>query len=305
MVAFLFPGQGSQFPHMLNSLPEHSKVRETIEKARACINEDPYIWGESSALESTRNIQLSLLTIGVGCARALMEEGLTPKFVAGHSVGAFTAAVIANVLSFDDALQVVKYRGEEMEIAFPSGYGMGVIQGLPFHVVEILLDEARDKGHTVYIASENSGGQIAISGCRNSIEYAFKIASEQGARKVQWLNVTVPSHCPLFSNLAKRLDQKLDKLSIARPEVPYVANRTARMLWDPVSIRKDLAFNIEAPVRWHDGMTMLYERGVRQFVQLPPGRVHTDLINQTFENSRALSLVNNVKSITNYFRRDE
>ncbi|MBP1970031.1 malonate decarboxylase epsilon subunit [Virgibacillus natechei] len=304
MVTFLFPGQGSQFPNMLHSLPNHTKIYEVIERAGACLDENPYDWCVPSALISTRNIQLSMLTMGVSCARALMAEGVTPKFVAGHSVGAYAAAVISNVLSFEDALQVVKYRGEEMEAAFPVGYGMGVIQGLPFNVVDILLKECRDKGHTVYIANENSASQIAISGYRDSIEYAFKIASKKGARGVQWLDVSIPSHCPLFSELGKSLDQKLDTLDIASPEVPYIANRTARMLSDPVSIQRDLAFNIEAPVRWHDGMTMLYERGVRQFVQLPPGDVYTDLINQNFEEARALSVVNNVESLTNFLRRD-
>lgn len=304
MVTFLFPGQGSQFPNMLHSLPNHPEIHEVIERAGACLDENPYDWCVPSALKSTRNVQLSMLTMGVSCARALMVEGVTPNFVAGHSVGAYTAAVIANVLSFDDALQVVKYRGEEMEAAFPIGYGMGVIQGLPFHVVDMILEKCRDKGHTVYIANENSASQIAISGDRSSIEYAFKTASEEGAREVQWLDVSIPSHCPLFSELGESLDQKLNTMEISGPKVPYIANRTARMLSDPVSIQKDLAFNIEAPVRWHDGMTMLYERGVRQFVQFPPGCVYTDLINQNFEEARAFSVVNNMESITNFLRRD-
>ncbi|QQK79351.1 malonate decarboxylase subunit epsilon [Salicibibacter cibi] len=303
MVVFLFPGQGSQFPAMFDFLPDHPKMQETIARANAFLGENPYNWSTQEALQSTRNVQLSLLTIGVGCAYALMAEGLRPKYVAGHSVGAFSAAVAANVLSFEDALKIVKYRGEKMEASYPHGYGMGVIQGLSFYAVEQLLRKEREAGQIIYIANENSDSQIAVSGKQESIEHAFIIAGANGARKVQWLNVSVPSHTPLFSDLAKELDHELRKVNITRPSIPYVANHSARLLQDEELIREDLAFNIEAPVRWHNGMTMLYERGIRQFLQLPPGRVYTELVNQTFADIRALSLANDVTSITNFFKR--
>ncbi|MBB6450774.1 malonate decarboxylase epsilon subunit [Geomicrobium halophilum] len=303
MVVFLFPGQGSQFPDMFYTLPNHPKVEETIERANICVGENPYDWSKHSALQSSRNVQLSLLTIGVGCAQALLSEGISPQFVAGHSVGTFSAAVTANVLSFEDALQVVKYRGEKMEEAYPYGYGMGVIQGLDNYTVDHLLQDARKEGHTVYIANENSETQIVISGCSKSIEHAFSIASEKGAKKMQWLDVKVPSHSPLFSELAEKIDQKLQTINLSAPKIPYVSNRSARLLRDSEKIREDLAFNIEAPVRWHSGMTMLYERGARQFLQLPPGRIYAELASQVFEDVRALSLTNNLDSIAKFLRR--
>jgi malonate decarboxylase epsilon subunit len=287
-VAFLCPGQGSQQPGMLHDLPDNQAVKETFEEASDTLNESVILLDSEEKLKSTRAVQLSLLIGGVASGRNFETEEALPDMVAGHSVGAFTAAVLAGVMSFRDAISVVEERGELMEKAYPHDYGMGVVVGLPKTKLEEILLRVSD--HPVYLANLNSPDQITISGSRAGIQLVLEMAAADGARKAEFLNVSVPSHCPLLDPVADRLYERMDELAFSSPTIPYAGIRNARALRDPESIKKDLAFSVSNPVHWHEVTTLYYELGVRLFIELPPGRVLSDFANKAFPDARSIAV---------------
>lgn len=287
--AFLFPGQGSQSTGMLHQLPAHKAVDLTMEEASTVLLKDVQELDTSAALGSTIAVQLALLVSGVAMARVLIEEVGRPEYVAGHSVGAFGAAVASKVLSFPDALKLVELRARLMETSFPVGYGMGVITGIPNNLIQQITEDMRCRGGEVFVGNINALQQTVISGSRDSINEVFRAVYVMGARKTEWLQVPVPSHCPLLESVSQRLDEALKDIPMIEPEIPYAANTTARLLYTAKAIRNDLVQSIVKPVLWFDAATMLYERGARLFVEMPPGSVLTNLASQAFPSARAVS----------------
>ncbi len=291
--AFLFPGQGSQKTGLLTELPSSKVVENILAEASDALDKDIFQFHTESALKSTKAVQIVLLTAGVATYKLFESEGLKPDFVAGHSVGAFGAAVAAGVIGFADALRIVKLRGELMEKLYPSGFGMGVVLGLEKERVEDLVARHFEERYPVFLANQNAPDQVTVSGALRGIEESLQLALQHGARYAFLLAVNTPSHCPLLSPVSIALDKAFNNVIFHKPVIPYVGNQRARMLFNAEDIRRDLVESIAAPVRWHDATTVLYEKGVRLFIEMIPGNILTRLAEKAFPEARALSVSEN------------
>jgi malonate decarboxylase epsilon subunit len=289
-VAFLFPGQGSQCPGMLHDLPDHPAVGDMISQATEVLGRDVLELDTPEILDSTIATQLALLIAGATVARTVGEESGGADFVAGHSVGAFAAAVAAGTLAYPDALRLVDLRARAMQGAYPHGYGMGVVVGLDERTVSRLADESGTRKAPVHAANINAPLQVSVAGTDDALEQFLNLARENGARRAERLSVPVPSHTPLMASAAAELERALADVPMDPPAVPYLSNVGGRALRDPEGIRADLARSVERPVRWHDATTLLFELGVRLFVELPPGDVLTRLAADAFPDARCVAV---------------
>jgi malonate decarboxylase epsilon subunit len=288
--AYLFPGQGAQTPGFLHRLPEHPAVSATLDEAAAVLGIDVLSLDTAAALSSTVAVQLGLLIAGVAVMRALAHEGLRVDAAAGLSVGAFGAAVALGVLSFTDALPLVKLRGECMEQAYPQGYGMAAIIGLEERQVAAIVERIGGSDAQLYIANINAPTQIVVSGADRALQAAVETARQSGARRAERMAVAVPSHCPLLNAVAARLAAAMASIEMHDPQRPYVTNRRARVVDDARGVRDDLIHNVANAVRWHDSVTVLYELNVRLFIEPPPGQVLSRLAQQAFTEVRAIGV---------------
>lgn len=285
--ACLFPGQGSQYPDMLAKFNEDQITREIIKEANDVLNIDVSTLTTREALKETSAVQLSLLISSVATFKLFEAENVAFDFVAGHSVGAFAAAVSSEVMSFEDSLNIVKLRGELMDQAHPKGFGVGVVIGLnETELTELLTEE-------VYLANINSPTQITLSGKIEGIESVLNRALSKGANVAKLLDVVTPSHSPLLNDVSIELKKALKTVELNQPNIPYASNQGGRVLFDKEEIRKDLWKSVALPVQWHDATSILYERGVRLFIEAEPGSVLTKLANQAFPKARAMSVSEN------------
>jgi malonate decarboxylase epsilon subunit len=289
-VAFLFPGQGSQVPGMLHNLPDHPAIARTLDEVSESLHADVRELDSAEALQSTVSVQLALLASGVAVARALFEEGVNPEAVAGLSVGAFAAAVAANVLNLADGVRLVKERGEDMVKLYPQGYGLAAIVGLTERQVSALVEQAYTDQDPVYVGNINAPRQIVIAGSNQAIIKVLQAAQESGARKAVRLNVSEPSHCPLLEPVAKSLKTSMQAIHLQQPKMIYVGNVTGRALRSANEISEDLATNIAHGVRWYDSTTVLEELGCRLFLEMPPGHVLSELGREAFADVRTLAM---------------
>lgn len=291
-VAFLFPGQGSQHPNMLHELPKHPEVLRTIEEASKVLGRNALELDTKEALLSTVSVQLSLLISGVAIARVLKSEGALPDIVAGHSIGSFSAAVVSGALDFRDAVSIVELRGKLMEKSYPKNYGMGVIVGLDEMRISLLVNQVNTENSPVYIANLNTYDQITIAGRISAIEEVFTLARSMGAHMTKILKVSVPSHCKLLDSVSKELEEKISNTTLKFPKTLFVGNCRARVLRKPEEIGEDLSKGVSSTVRWHDSATLMYERGVRLFVELGPGETLTNMAKKEFLDARCISALN-------------
>jgi malonate decarboxylase epsilon subunit len=289
-VAFLFPGQGSQYPGMLHELPDHPIVAATFDEASAVLHQAVGELDSTRALGSTQGVQLALLIAGVATARAIQASGVTPDMVGGLSIGSFAAATIAQALSFHDALLLVQKRGTWMQQAAPPGSGLGAIIGLDEQQVQVLLEPVNKPQTPVFLANINAPRQMIIAGSQKGLEMVLREARNAGARKAEYLHVSVPSHCPLMNPVAEHLTQALSLVHLRAPRILYLGNRHARAVWTSEDVGTELATNVAYPVRWYDLTTNMYERGARLFIELPPGHVLTDLATEAFPLARAVAV---------------
>ena len=281
-IVFTFPGQGAQVPGMLSDVPDY--VNQVKESIGITLRDD------KEAFQSTFWVQLALFVKGVAAARELMEKGITPQFVAGHSIGAFAAAVIAGVLTFDDAIKLVYQRAKRTEEAYPEGYGMGVISGLTEREVKKAVELSHTQASPVFLSNLNSELQIAVSGTLKGIHTAFKHAQDLGARKTTVLKVAIPSHCPLMADVSRELLELVGTFTLNNPKIPYLANHTGRVIRQKDKIAEDLALNVAYPVRWHDMAEICVESGADTFVEMPPGNVLTNLVKQAHGTTRQIAV---------------
>ncbi|MDT5049255.1 MAG: malonate decarboxylase epsilon subunit, partial [Mycobacterium sp.] len=256
MIAFLYTGQGAQRPGMLGNLPDSAAARRTLEEAADLL---PAIGGldTAAALASTTNAQLALLICGVATARTLADEhGVRPDIVAGHSVGAFAAAVGAGVLTFSEAVAAVRLRGDSMTRACASGqWGMAALTGLRLRVVRDLVGavdvEAADDN--LWIANINAVDQVVLGGTVAALDNARQAAQSAGARRFEMLDVAVASHGPLQRETARVVAQYLSTVPRRGLQAAYMTNDGARRIRDdPAAVLDDLANAVAHPVRWFD-----------------------------------------------------
>lgn len=289
-LALLFPGQGSQYPNMFARIASDPAAFAAFDEAQAVLGYDIRTRDDVVSLASTVNVQLALLVAGVASARILEQLGAAPEVVAGHSVGGFAAAVTAGSMAFADALRAVQGRACAMGRLFPSGYGMGVVAGLPERSVREIVHETSRGGAAVYIANVNAPTQCVIAGQNAALELALDAAKAAGARRADRLDVAVPSHCPLLAPVQARLADVLAQIEIRDPRITYVGSVGPRLIRDARGLREDLAAGVAHEVRWHDASTMLVEMGVNTFVEVIPGHVLTDLARAAFPRVRAIAL---------------
>jgi [acyl-carrier-protein] S-malonyltransferase len=283
MVAFQFPGQGSQAVGMGASLadafPEARAVFQEaddvlgFELSRLC-------WeGPESELQSTENAQPALLVHGVACARVLVSGGVVPAVTAGHSLGEFTAHVIAGSLAFGDALRLVRVRGQAMARAGDERPGtMAAVIGLREADVERLCAEVRQNGETLVPANYNAPGQIVISGSVEAVRRAAVEAKARGARMAVELQVSGAFHSPLMAAAVGPLAEALAEVEVREAGIPVVANVDARPVREPDAIRARLIDQLTGAVRWTECVRTLRELGARRLVEPGPGSVLTGLL---------------------------
>ncbi len=273
----VFPGQGAQRPGMLQSLPA-----QVLDEASQALGEDVRALDGAKALESTRAVQLCLLIAGVAHARLLQY---TPDYVAGLSIGAYPAAVIAGALDFADAVRLASLRGELMQQAYPQGYGMTAIIGPQLSTVEALLADIHSPDTPVYLANINADNQTVIAGSDAAMTLvARRIQGNGVARR---LAVSVPSHCALLEQPARTLAQAF--VPLTAPRITYLSSTRARPIQNPEQLRDDLTFNMCRVVDWRGTVQSAYERGVRLQIELPPGAVLTGLSRRVFEQGTVIA----------------
>lgn len=295
-IAFLFPGQGSQFPGMLHQLLDHPEVERTLNEVSSVLRSHVRDLDSEETLASTVAVQLALLASGVATARALIEKGVQPSVVCGLSVGAFAAAVVADVLSLEDAVELVKLRAEKMVERYPAGYGLSAVVGLNESQVLGIVQAVTTYQEPVFLANINAPLQIVIAGSDAGMERMLEQARRQGARKAERLNVSVPSHCPLLQPVADLLQHRFSTLRLRKPQMTYVGNVKARAMRTPELIASDLANNIAHGVRWHDATTVARELGCNLFLEMPPGHVLTDLAKENLPGVNAVAVERDVLS---------
>ena len=282
---FAFPGQGAQQAGMLHRLPAGARL--LLEAASEVLGEQVLELDSEQALQSTRAVQLCLLLAGVAWAGELIQRSPAPDYVAGLSIGAYPAAVVAEALDFTDAVRLVALRGELMQRAYPQGYGMTALNGLDLGCVEQLLAEV---GGEVFVANLNSENQIVIAGADAAMAEVAARARHRGQGVARRLAVSVPSHCRLLDGPAAELAAAFASVTVRRPRITYLSGSSARPIFDPQRLRDDLAGNMARVVDWRATLRNAYERGVRLHLEMPPGSVLSGLARPVFEQGRCLAL---------------
>jgi [acyl-carrier-protein] S-malonyltransferase len=283
-LAFLFPGQASQYPGMGRELAaNHPAARSVFDEADQALGfsiSDLCFSGSEEALKLTANTQPAILTVSVAAYRVLAENGVQPAFVAGHSLGEFSALVAAGGLEFTDAVRLVRRRGEYMQSAVPEGVGaMAAILGLAPAQVAGICRQAAD-GQVVAPANLNSPEQTVISGHAEAVKRAVELASAGGAKRAVMLPVSAPFHSSLMQPAAVRLEVDLRTTAFHTLRVPLVNNADAELITSGDEAREGLIRQVTLPVRWEESIRELIDQGVNTFVEVGPGRVLTGLLRQ-------------------------
>jgi [acyl-carrier-protein] S-malonyltransferase len=293
--AFLFPGQGSQYPGMgkdlVDNFPAARQVFEEADDAlgisisRLCFD------GPAEALQLTENTQPAILSVSVAALRALESLGVEkPDYVAGHSLGEYSALVAAGAISLADAVRTVRARGRYMQEAVPAGVGaMAAVLGASLETIEEVCAAVRGE-QVCAPANINSANQIVIAGNSEAVDRAGEKLKEAGAKRVVKLNVSAPFHCALMMPAQLRLAADLDKLSLDELSVPLISNVDAIAINRAVDARDSLIRQVSSPVRWLQSMNFLLAAGVSSFVELGPGKVLNGLLRQINREARCLNV---------------
>jgi len=293
-LAFLFPGQGSQYPGMGRDLAEkYPESRAVFDEADAALGFSLFklcCEGTEDALKQTENTQPAILTVSIAAYRALEKRGVTPDFAAGHSLGEYSAVVAAGGLDFTDAVKIVRGRGRYMQEAVPAGEGaMAAILGLPPSEVAEVCRKAAGQD-VVSPANLNSPEQTVISGSAAAVKRAVEIASQSGAKRAVMLPVSAPFHCSMMAPAQQRLEADLRAANFHALKFPVVTNVDAEAITTGDEARDALIRQVTHPVRWLDSIHEMIEAGVTVFVEVGPGKVLTGLLRQIDRSIRAFSV---------------
>lgn len=276
-LAIVFPGQGSQSVGMMQGFADLPIVQKTFLEANAILGID--LWtmardGPIEALNQTVNTQPVMLVAGVACWRAWQEKsGPMPSWLAGHSLGEYSALVAAGSLRFEDALPLVRFRAQAMQEAVPEGTGgIAAILGLDEGALAGVCADAA-QGEVVEPANLNSPGQVVVAGHRGAVERAMALAKQRGAKRAVMLPMSAPSHCSLMKPAAERLRERLEALEVKKPMIPVIHNRFVESFDDPSRIREALVEQLYNPVRWIETVQFLGRKGVKRMVECGPGKV--------------------------------
>lgn len=278
MIGFIFPGQGSQVVGMCkdvcNSFPVAKKTFQEADEALGFSISKLCFEGPEDDLRLTYNTQPAILTVSVALTRVLVEQGIKPEIVAGHSLGEYSALVAAGAMSFADAVRVVRKRGQFMQEAVPVGQGsMAAIMGLEDEQIITICQQVEQTGGVVQAVNFNCPGQVVIAGETASVDKAVELLKIAGARRAVLLPVSAPFHSTLMKPAGARLQEVLDGIIIKDAEIPVIANVTADKVQAASEIKKLLVAQAAQPVRWVESVLKMQAEKTSVFVEVGPGKV--------------------------------
>ncbi|MED4904405.1 ACP S-malonyltransferase [Parageobacillus thermoglucosidasius] len=300
-ISFIFPGQGSQTVGMGKDVAQSdaniAAVFQSADERLGFSLSSLIFEGPQETLTLTYNAQPALLTTSVALLQKVKEAGITADYVAGHSLGEYTALVAAGAISFTDAVYAVRKRGEFMEKAVPAGEGtMAAVLGMDAAALEAVTNEISEQGDPVQLANLNCPGQIVISGSKAGVEKAGNLAKERGAKRVIPLEVSGPFHSLLMKPAASHLQEVLNTIAIRDAEIPVIANVTAQPVVKKEEILRLLIEQLYSPVRWEQSVETMIRLGVDTFVEIGPGKVLSGLVKKISRNVRVYA-VNDLASL--------
>jgi [acyl-carrier-protein] S-malonyltransferase len=297
--AFVFPGQGSQTVGMGKALAEaFAPARQVFEEVDAALGErlSDTIWnGPADTLMLTENAQPALMTVSLATMRVLQQEAgvdleRDAAFVAGHSLGEYSALAAAAAISIADAARLLRIRGRAMQKAVPVGAGaMAALIGLEFDAAKAVAAEAAGTG-VCAAANDNGGDQVVLSGAKAAVERAVEIAKSRGAKRAMLLPVSAPFHCDLMQPAADAMAEALAKVAVKSPRVPLVANVLASAVREPADIVRCLVRQVTGTVRWRESVLFMANAGVTKFYEIGAGRVLTGLIKRIAQGADASAI---------------
>ena len=298
-IALVFPGQGSQAVGMGKALADaFIPARQVFEELDAALGQSlsGTIWnGPAETLTLTENAQPALMAVSIAALRVLEQEaGLDiardVAFVAGHSLGEYSALAAARAISVADAARLLRIRGRAMQKAVPVGFGaMAALIGIELDEARVIAAEASGAG-VCAAANDNGGGQVVLSGAKAAVERAVGLAKARGVKRAMMLPVSAPFHCPLMQPAAEVMADALAKVAVHTPLVPVVANVPARPIKEPAEIVQNLVAQITATVRWRESVLFMAQSGVASYFEIGAGRVLSGLIKRVAESATATSV---------------
>ena len=303
-VAFVFPGQGAQYPGMGKEFYQNFKIaKEVYEAASDTLHMDMAsicFEGEEHELKKTENTQPAILTTSIAMLEVLRQEGLQCDVTAGLSLGEYASLVSSEVLDFEEAVALVQKRGKYMQEAVPEGVGtMAAILGLENEALQRCIMEASEKG-VVEVANYNSPSQIVISGEIKAVQKCVELATEKGAKKAIILPVSAPFHCQLLKPAGIKLERDLMNVRVGSPRIPVVSNITGRMIEDEREIRPSLVKQVSQSVRWQESIELMLNEEVDTFIEIGPGKSLSGFIKRIAKNEKKQIHSMNVEKLEDF-----